>query len=201
MIMMMLRRIADEWRRSKNHILHKHGRGYLSSRGAAVMSPVLEMHFLRLITDEGDCLARGAHAADFSDVMQMLTAVRAERAWLLTGTPTPSYSLSLDHSLILPVEVEGKHDDLEHDEHNDDGSGVGRYSPTSVVRLSKDNRNSSSMSMSTMSRGRGRGSAVSMSTSVFGLASADFRTLCNHIQKVMTMMMMINMMMTCVCVC
>lgn len=192
---MMLRRIADEWRRSKNHILHKHGRGYLSSRGAAVMSPVLEMHFLRLITDEGDCLARGAHAADFSDVMQMLTAVRAERAWLLTGTPTPSYSLSLDHSLILPVEVEGKHE-------HDDGSGVGGYSPTSVVRLSKDIRNSSSTMSVRSGVNRGRGSAVSTSASVFGLAPADFRTLCNHIQKVMTMMMMmIKMMMTCVCVC
>ncbi|KAK9807648.1 hypothetical protein WJX72_005276 [[Myrmecia] bisecta] len=50
-------------------------------------SPLMQVHWLRIVLDEGHTL--GANLA-MTNRLQMACALRAERRWVLTGTPTPS---------------------------------------------------------------------------------------------------------------
>lgn len=64
------------------------------------------VHFLRIIVDEGHVLS-GANISNFGHVCMR---IRAERRWVMTGTPTPSISSSdLDHlhSLLAFIREEG----------------------------------------------------------------------------------------------
>ncbi|KAK9795946.1 hypothetical protein WJX73_001584 [Symbiochloris irregularis] len=50
-------------------------------------SPLLQVHWLRVILDEGHML--GA-SLSITNKLQMACALRAERRWVMTGTPTPN---------------------------------------------------------------------------------------------------------------
>eukprot|EP00271_Cylindrocystis_brebissonii_P019423 TRINITY_DN5891_c0_g2_i1.p1 TRINITY_DN5891_c0_g2~~TRINITY_DN5891_c0_g2_i1.p1 ORF type:complete len:1826 (+),score=364.90 TRINITY_DN5891_c0_g2_i1:281-5479(+) len=56
-------------------------------RQGGAVSPLLQIHWLRLLLDEGHTL--GGSLA-LTNKLQMAVALRAERRWLLTGTPTPN---------------------------------------------------------------------------------------------------------------
>lgn len=57
------------------------------------------MHWLRLILDEGHTL--GALAA--TNKMTCAANLRAERRWVMTGTPTPGTSPASDVRHLLPL--------------------------------------------------------------------------------------------------
>ena len=50
-------------------------------------SPLAQVHWLRIILDEGHTLSPGSQ---MTNRLFMLTTLRAERRWIMTGTPAPS---------------------------------------------------------------------------------------------------------------
>lgn len=60
---------------------------------------LLRIHFLRIIVDEGHSLSNSASITQFTSVCNRL---RAERRWIMTGTPTPNTLRSdVDHLFSL----------------------------------------------------------------------------------------------------
>lgn len=51
-------------------------------------SPLAQVHWLRIILDEGHTLSPGV--GSITNKLLMATALRAERRWIMTGTPAPS---------------------------------------------------------------------------------------------------------------
>lgn len=50
------------------------------------MLELAQVHWLRVIVDEGHMLGNSLH---MTNKLQMACALRADRRWLMTGTPTP----------------------------------------------------------------------------------------------------------------
>ncbi|KAK9843797.1 hypothetical protein WJX81_006788 [Elliptochloris bilobata] len=80
------------WRHDVVLTTFSHLSAVWSARGGAGLgrrhgSPLMQVHWLRIILDEGHML--GA-SLTLTNKLQMAVALRAERRWVMTGTPTPS---------------------------------------------------------------------------------------------------------------
>ncbi|KAL4545149.1 hypothetical protein Ndes2526B_g02263 [Nannochloris sp. 'desiccata'] len=51
-------------------------------------SPLTQVHWLRIVLDEGHTI--GANLGNVTSKLQMAASLRAERRWVMTGTPAPS---------------------------------------------------------------------------------------------------------------
>ena len=63
-------------------------------------SPLLRVNWFRIVLDEGHIMGKGK----LSNFIQMASCLESERRWVMTGTPTPSFSTS-----ISDQEAEFKH--------------------------------------------------------------------------------------------
>jgi len=72
----------------------------------ASASPLLKVHWLRMIVDEGHIMGRSAHG----NAIQFASWITAQRNWIMSGTPTPQNSSSNGMRNILGLMKFLKHE-------------------------------------------------------------------------------------------
>ena len=86
-------RLSNEWKNGSAEAELRRDRNLPDS----AVCPLLKIHWLRLVVDEGHTMGRGSHGS----AIQFASWITAQRRWAMTGTPTPQTNRQCDLRNIL----------------------------------------------------------------------------------------------------